>query len=326
MPSSPTATTTTTASTASSSAAPPTMVDHWLPAVFSQNRTTTHVEITGTESGCYGEDQGHASSKLKFDHDEMLSLPFEGNRYMELRLYVRPRDRRARIWCRMERGGRRTQCVQSVTALRISRRDSCLNLCKTSSRGRLALWANLNFTSYERMCLFYCTFLALKVQDEGDPVKDLDDHILDGEIVVFERKIIDDNYQHALQIFKDSNSGGIRLQASALRGPLKRSPIWTAFINYSIASRKWSKVVEPRKIHIYDMNRYIFSTDYQPQVGPRGEHELLFLDSSGKNASIRHFPRVAMTALTHLSGQRLSGSHRPLGRRENLNDEQVQMQ
>ena len=34
--------------------------------------------------------------------------------------------------------------------------------------------------------------------------------------------IVDDNYRHALQIFKDADSGGIRLQASALDGSLPK--------------------------------------------------------------------------------------------------------
>ncbi len=94
------------------------------------------------------------------------------------------------------------------------------------------------------MILFHCAFLALKAQDEANPVRELDDHILEGEKPIFSgygpfepqqatgwgntglmdhRIIIDDNYQHALQILKDEDSGGIRLQASVLRGPLKRS-------------------------------------------------------------------------------------------------------
>ena len=35
------------------------------------------------------------------------------------------------------------------------------------------------------MILFYCAFLALKIQDEANPVRDLDDHYLAGETLLF---------------------------------------------------------------------------------------------------------------------------------------------
>ena len=34
--------------------------------------------------------------------------------------------------------------------------------------------------------------------------------------------IIDDNYEHALRVFRDRDSGGIRMQASVRSGDLKR--------------------------------------------------------------------------------------------------------
>lgn len=282
VPSSPT-TTTATSSTQSSSAASA-ITDHWLPDVFGQSRPTTNFSVTGAESGCYGENQSGASNLLKAEHDMLLTLPFE-NGFLESRLYVRSHDRRARIWCRMERNGKRTQCAMPVTALCIVRKDSCLQLCKRDSRKRLHLWANLRFTSYERLVLFHCAFLALKAQDESHPVKELDNHILSGESHVFSAKIIDDGFQHALQVFKDENSGGIRLLACALRGPLKRSPVWTAFVNYKIQSKKWNVHAEPRKVWLGDLTRYVFSTEYVEHLGPRGEHELHFMDSKGKNFS-----------------------------------------
>ena len=50
------------------------------------------------------------------------------------------------------------------------------------------------------------------------------------------RVILDDNYRHALQILKDENSGGIRLQASVLRGHMKRSVCTSA----CILATKWN--------------------------------------------------------------------------------------
>lgn len=40
--------------------------------------------------------------------------------------------------------------------------------------------------------------------------------------LTFYREIIDDHYPHALRLFRDKGSGGVRLEASALRGELKK--------------------------------------------------------------------------------------------------------
>lgn len=36
-----------------------------------------------------------------------------------------------------------------------------------------------------------------------------------------------------------------------------------------------------RIVHLADLQRYIFTDDYSPQVSPTGEHELTFVKSSG---------------------------------------------
>lgn len=89
-------------------------------------------------------------------------------------------------------------------------------------------------------------------------------------------KIHDDGYVHALQIFKDEDSQGVRLQASVLRGPMKRSPVWTAFIKYNMMAREWISKSEPKKVLLAELSRYIFTDDYEPQLAPTGEHELHF--------------------------------------------------
>lgn len=35
------------------------------------------------------------------------------------------------------------------------------------------------------MILFFCSFLAFKVQDEANPIRELEDHVLEGETCVF---------------------------------------------------------------------------------------------------------------------------------------------
>ena len=43
-----------------------------------------------------------------------------------------------------------------------------------------------------------------------------------GELLTIISLIVDDHYEHALRLFKDRDSGGIRIQASVRSGELKR--------------------------------------------------------------------------------------------------------
>ncbi|KAI4166691.1 MAG: hypothetical protein LQ348_007777, partial [Seirophora lacunosa] len=173
-----------------------------------------------------------------------------------------------------------------LTSLRVQRHASTLKLLRVDSTGHAKeLWACLRFLCYERLVLFYCAFLALRSEDTGSPIGSFDDHELHGEKSIYAggngRKIIDDNYEHALRVFKDRDSGGIRLQASVLRGELKRTPVWTAFITTHIHSSRWMRKAasSSKVIHLADLQRFVFSTEYNPPLGPQGQHELRFISS-----------------------------------------------
>ncbi|KAL9002802.1 MAG: hypothetical protein Q9188_004287 [Gyalolechia gomerana] len=117
---------------------------------------------------------------------------------------------------------------------------------------------------------------------EYDKILDLP--IEDGNVRILPKltttsQIIDDNFEHALRVFRDRDSGGIRLQASVLGGELKRTPVWTAFITTHIQSRQWKKEAASKIVHIADLQRYVFTNEYKPQLGPQGEHELRFIYS-----------------------------------------------
>ncbi|KAL8959971.1 MAG: hypothetical protein Q9193_003244 [Seirophora villosa] len=287
VPHSPTTTTTfsTQSSTASSSH------NHWLPIVFATNRPTTPFRQTGEVSTVYGVNLPGSSARLASDYDKILDLPFEDGD-LRVRLYHRNSDQRARIHCRLSRNGRsQRQACLPLTTLRVQRQGSTLKLLRVDSTGHAReLWACLRFLCYERLVLFYCAFLALRSEDSASPIGSLVDYELHGEKSIYAggngRKIIDDNYQHALRVFKDRDSGGIRLQASALRGELKRkhdvlhsTPVWTAFITTHIHSSRWMRKAASSSnvIRLADLQRFVFSNEYNP---PLGQHELRFISSS----------------------------------------------
>lgn len=63
--------------------------------------------------------------------------------------------------------------------------------------------------------------------------------------------------------------------------PSDRKPIWTAFITHQILSPTWMSRDSPRVVHIADLQRYIFTEEYNPQRTPEGAHELTFIEPAG---------------------------------------------
>ncbi|KAJ5716895.1 hypothetical protein N7488_002541 [Penicillium malachiteum] len=133
------------------------------------------------------------------------------------------------------------------------------------------------------LIITFCTFLALRTQDNGWPVDDIRDYFLDGEEELYGGKIVDDNYLHALRVFRDSISGTVRLQASVYEGHMKNTPVWTAFITQHLNRNSWLKVGDRRTIILPDLKPSIFMMpqDYTPATTEDGEHILKFASSSG---------------------------------------------
>ena len=115
------------------------------------------------------------------------------------------------------------------------------------------------------------------------------------------RRIIDDDYLHALRIYRDRDSKAVRLQASVLRGEMKRlviatklsctsthtdmdsrAPVWTAFITNYLRSPQWLTRAGPDVVCLGELRRHIFSADYVPEQTNQGEHMLKFTSDHGK--------------------------------------------
>lgn len=118
--------------------------------------------------------------------------------------------------------------------------------------------------------------MAMRSQDSGKPIREIDDHNLAGEREIFGGKIVDDHYLHGLRVFLDRHSKAVRLQASVMTGELTRTPVWTAFITHHLASRSWLAVAGTKRVLLRDLRRYVFTSEYTPQTTARGEHVLDF--------------------------------------------------
>ena len=110
------------------------------------------------------------------------------------------------------------------------------------------------------------------------------------------RPIRDNGYKHALRIYRDRMTGAMRLQASVLHGPLKNTPIWTAFITHQITSPRWMRRAKNGHPTIYlaDLKRHIFSAEYQAHIAASGEHILDFDVEKGTDQLLSCLPPLLM--------------------------------
>ena len=53
-----------------------------------------------------------------------------------------------------------------------------------------------------------------------------------GFLFTSNRQIVDDGFKHALIVYEDHQTKGIRLQASVWEGELRGTPVWTAIGSY----------------------------------------------------------------------------------------------
>ncbi|KAL9130883.1 MAG: hypothetical protein Q9217_001033 [Psora testacea] len=267
---------------------------HWLPRLFERPPPTTALTATG-RSACLAQDQPRIAEKLE-EYDKLKEISFECGDLV-VGFHQRKHDGRAMMVCKTIRPPKdQRECGRILALMDVKRTGPFLRFVEVSRRSS-ECFAVLRFTSYESeipsqrsmgvarlrtnktlegLVIFFCTFLALRSEDSGDPVEDFDDHRLHKEEVLFMAVLKDDHYGHALKLCKDKESGVIRLQASALHGTIRKTPIWTAFITHQIHSPAWMNRAGPKVIRLADLHKYVFWEDYNPHVAPGCQQELNF--------------------------------------------------
>jgi hypothetical protein len=273
----------------SSGGAPVPPINHWAGRVFDGRHNSTAFRSRGEPTACYGRPEGPGCLERLHSEGflEVLRLPLDATR-VYIRLYWRPADHRARILLSTKdlmSGVVLNYCIP-LTALKLRREGSSIKLFTYSSQeDALKLWACLNFTIYEQLILFYCAFAALKSQDWKKYPEVLNDRFhrreRSEETEEFSGEIKDDNYLHALRIYSDKDSGGIRLEARARRGPFTTTPIWTAFITQLVDSDTWLRRVSPKIVQLSGLHPYVFCHGYTPPRGKTGKFRLQFTSQKG---------------------------------------------
>ncbi|KAM0110724.1 hypothetical protein ACP6JB_003511 [Aspergillus fumigatus] len=289
-PDAPGSPTTGSTTTTSQSAGSTTLVsDHWAKRVFLDEITMTPIPYVGERSAPLPYRELAANRLRAFTGDSDLRVHF----------YLREDDHRARILCKAPHTTRPSEyfCMP-LNLLEIVRVGSCLNLCRRRRGGyELVLWANLKFSTIEQMVLFFCTFLALRSQDAGRPVESIRDYELDNEEELFGGQILDDNYLHALRIYRDKVSGAVRLQASVHKGEMKRAPVWTAFITQYLGTRGWIRRPDSKVVVLRELRQtiFMFAADFTPQKTSRGEHILQFTNRADAQGFVETIAELANT-------------------------------
>lgn len=215
---------------------------------------------------------------------DVFRLPLEA-RAVYIHLLWRPPDLRARIlYVDRDTLGRSMSYCVPLTALRLVRRESCLRLVRLNQdRGRLELWANLRFSLFERMVIFYGAFVAMKRQDQMESPLELDDWFDSGEKEEIRGEIEDGHrgFVHEFRVLKDPDSRCVRLEARVIRGRFKGVPVWTAFVTRHIGSRSWMRRLG-RVVEITDLQPYVFCDNYTLPRGSTGTYRLHFASQRGK--------------------------------------------
>ncbi|KAF2458013.1 hypothetical protein BDY21DRAFT_21451 [Lineolata rhizophorae] len=256
---------------------------HWVRKVFDGRHPLTPFRRAGQSTRCVGRDDPQIIDLLERDaFIRVHEMHFE-ECDVRVRFYWRPSDHRARIaYLSHDRNtGLATRFCLPFTALQIRRADSTLQLCRADQGdGRLILWANLKFTAYERMVLFYCAFVAMKHQDHRSSSSSFQDICEPPDNVQFAGEVMDDSFLHIFRVYRDRDSGAVRFETTPRRGKMKGTPIWTAFVTDKVGDRHWMKRIDSKTIQFRGLRPYVFCDNYVPPRTPSGHFQLKFTSKS----------------------------------------------
>ncbi|KAI4930217.1 hypothetical protein J4E85_004842 [Alternaria conjuncta] len=248
-------------------------VAHWAMKIFDGRHGSTPSQSPSEPTECFGRDEPRVIELLDTDgFERILELPFEATEVW-IRIYWRADDNRARIlFLTTDHNGNRVRYQVPITALAVRRAGSCLQLCRINRQdGQLDLWARLRFPLYEPM----------KRQDHTPIAEGLEDVFLPGERIMFAGETVDGKYLHVFRVKYDTDSGCVRFEATARRGPMKDIPIWTAFVTPYVGRGDWMKRVGPETIQFEKLHPYVFSDSYRLPKGPTGKYRLSFTSPEG---------------------------------------------
>ncbi|KAJ5095413.1 hypothetical protein NUU61_004769 [Penicillium alfredii] len=290
-PSSPlTASTTATAATAttnSQSATGDAIQYHWAKQVFNSCDTSTPIPQTSEKSGCYGEPNPGIKPWLREQgYEELLHIAFNDDCDIRVYFYLRERDHRVRILCKVPHRTRPSEyfCLP-LDMIEILREGSCLQLCRRRRSGtQLVFWATFKFLTIENMVLFYCMFLALRSQDAGHPVNNIRDYELEGEEELFGAKSSTTYTDTRCAFTTIRHPGPSDYKPQCTKATWTKdisTPVWTAFVTHLLDKRGWLRRLDARTVLVRNLQPAILMSaeDYNLPQTSRGDQILKFTSS-----------------------------------------------
>ncbi|KAF1987302.1 hypothetical protein K402DRAFT_331040 [Aulographum hederae CBS 113979] len=257
-------------------------VVHWAQRIFDGRHSMSPLHHRGRPTGCAGSAWPEAIERLQSEgFIQLMRIPAEDVPMFNIKLYYRPFDHRARLLLSTKDGyGRPLRYCIPLTSIKLQRENSSLLLWRRRDDGKLGLWGSLHFAYFERMALFYATFVSMKKQDQAKILVDLQDYF-PGEKEEFGGEIADVQLLHAFRIFRDRDSGCVRFEASARRGAMIGTPIWTAFVTQYLQSPQWMRRINHRAVELDELRPYVFCKGYKPPKSPSGKYMLQFTSRKG---------------------------------------------
>lgn len=262
--------------------------DHWAKRVF-EGASSTAFARSNARTECYDQGRYEMPLKLYQNYEFLFDLKFRSDREITIGFYVRAKDLRARLLFETRKRGTTRYSCRSLDALEFRRSDNVLHIL-TRETGTLQKWAQIKFKSIERLVVVHSTLVAMRSYDTFVPISKIPDFELNGEEEVFGATIEDDGFQHALRMYLDKKTKAVRLVASVFRGELKNTPIWTAFVHFSLAAIGWlipPTTGHPKRVLLCNLNRHITSPDYTPVVDKAGRHVLDFSKATDAEDFVR---------------------------------------
>ncbi|KAF3906591.1 hypothetical protein ABW20_dc0108551 [Dactylellina cionopaga] len=207
--------------------------EHWASKVFDGLLGQTKFQDIdiNTVSQCFGRPM---EVLRKESEEELLRMKFASD--FIVRFWRCKKTQKTRIVCQVGRRSstERYHSSMDMAWLTIWREGPLVHL-----RFKNTKWATLSFGNIEDLVVFYMTFLVLRQLGRNPP--DLDHEMdMDEEFVVFSGLISDDEGgEHFLRVFRDENTGAVRLAAFVKDGDYHQLPVWTAFVSPYVFQKGW---------------------------------------------------------------------------------------
>ncbi|OBU01781.1 hypothetical protein VE01_00473 [Pseudogymnoascus verrucosus] len=269
---------------------------HWAQQIFDRKHAMTRMRHQ-VVSCCYAPSMPDAALEIPPGSTVLFKLKFNQNT-LSVVLYLPPSPpTAARLLCRWTaRDGSPAYASRGLHELRIKRKGCALKLERWSAeRGKPEEWLVLYFKGWEKMVLFHDVFAVLKQHCPRTVMCDPEELMLGEERKLFRGRITTPTTPQILTLYHDKLTSSPRLSATHPSGPLKRSPLWTAFIPASSLDASNIKR-HGRKVLLKKLDMNVYENEYEGRRGRGGEVVLGFCEETDAEAFLTAWKALAKEA------------------------------